>query len=184
MISLPTIPAWVENAACASSDPELWQIKKDRPTRAERKTVEYAKAICADCPVRLLCLEDAIERGEQHGIWGGLTPAERHTMTAGHVERPDHGDLAGYKRHISQGTPTCEPCRAANAAYQREKRARNGRAPRPRKTPVRRLAPISHGTHSGYVQHTRRKEAVCQRCLDAEAQYGRERRARAKQVAS
>jgi len=38
----------------------------------------YARArqICSSCPVRMECLEFAIEHGEQHGMWGGCTPAE------------------------------------------------------------------------------------------------------------
>jgi WhiB family transcriptional regulator, redox-sensing transcriptional regulator len=32
---------------------------------------EQAKALCADCQVRDLCLAGALERREPHGIWGG-----------------------------------------------------------------------------------------------------------------
>ena len=39
---------------------------------------EYkAKAICANCPVSNDCLEDALSRNEEFGIWGGLNPQER-----------------------------------------------------------------------------------------------------------
>jgi len=30
-----------------------------------------AKALCADCPVRELCLAGALERREPYGVWGG-----------------------------------------------------------------------------------------------------------------
>ena len=33
--------------------------------------VEYAKTICADCPVRTACLAGALERREPWGVWGG-----------------------------------------------------------------------------------------------------------------
>ena len=36
-----------------------------------------AKALCAACPVRAECLEFALETGQVHGIWGGLTAQER-----------------------------------------------------------------------------------------------------------
>lgn len=38
----------------------------------------YARArrVCSGCPVRMECLEFAIEHGEQHGMWGGFTPTE------------------------------------------------------------------------------------------------------------
>lgn len=38
---------------------------------------EVAKALCAQCPVVKECLRHALINHEQHGIWGGLTLAER-----------------------------------------------------------------------------------------------------------
>jgi len=31
-----------------------------------------AQSICADCPVRLRCLELALEEGFEYGVWGGV----------------------------------------------------------------------------------------------------------------
>lgn len=36
-----------------------------------------AKVVCSGCPVQKQCLQDALERGEEWGIWGGLTETER-----------------------------------------------------------------------------------------------------------
>lgn len=36
-----------------------------------------AKALCSICPVLGICREWALETGEEIGIWGGLTPADR-----------------------------------------------------------------------------------------------------------
>lgn len=33
--------------------------------------VEAAKALCGDCPIRTMCLEQALERREPWGVWGG-----------------------------------------------------------------------------------------------------------------
>ncbi|WP_228266606.1 WhiB family transcriptional regulator [Ornithinimicrobium ciconiae] len=33
--------------------------------------VETAKALCGDCPIRALCLQQALERSEPWGVWGG-----------------------------------------------------------------------------------------------------------------
>jgi len=33
--------------------------------------VEYAKALCRDCPVRMACFSGALERREPWGVWGG-----------------------------------------------------------------------------------------------------------------
>ncbi|OKH80701.1 transcription factor WhiB [Mycobacterium sp. ST-F2] len=38
----------------------------DSPTQ-----LEQAKALCADCPIRLQCLNEALEREEPWGVWGG-----------------------------------------------------------------------------------------------------------------
>ena len=36
-----------------------------------------AKQICAGCPVRLDCLQYALAKPEDHGVWGGLNEMER-----------------------------------------------------------------------------------------------------------
>lgn len=62
--------SWVDRAACAGMDTELFF-----PARGE-STAE-AKAVCRGCPVRAECLDDAVERGEKFGIWGGASKRER-----------------------------------------------------------------------------------------------------------
>ena len=41
-----------------------------------------AISICRYCPVRLSCLQYALEHREVHGIWGGLMPHQRAAMAA------------------------------------------------------------------------------------------------------
>ena len=41
------------------------------------------------------------------------------------MSRPACGTRNGYQAHIRRGEKTCEPCRAANAASQRESRGRD-----------------------------------------------------------
>ena len=62
---------WQSEAACAEIGGDLWF-----PNDTDRHQAERAKEICARCPVRLECLTEAIENGETHGIWGGLSPKE------------------------------------------------------------------------------------------------------------
>jgi Transcription factor WhiB len=62
--------AWVDGALCAQTDPEIFFPLKGAPGHE-------AKRICAQCPVRLPCLEEALARDLTWGIWGGLTPRER-----------------------------------------------------------------------------------------------------------
>lgn len=56
----------VEEAACSGLDPEIW---------FDVITPLAAKQVCGKCPVRELCLR--VFRGEEYGIFGGLTPRER-----------------------------------------------------------------------------------------------------------
>lgn len=66
---------WVEHAICA-------QFATDSmfPSEGDNQGIAVAKATCAICPVRYECLKSALERGEQWGIWGGMTPDERKTL--------------------------------------------------------------------------------------------------------
>jgi WhiB family redox-sensing transcriptional regulator len=42
-----------------------------------RQQAEEAKQVCRGCVKRLECLTWALERPEQHGIWGGMDEDER-----------------------------------------------------------------------------------------------------------
>jgi hypothetical protein len=48
----------------------------------ERKYYLLAKLVCNLCPVKKDCLEDGMD--EEFGVWGGLTPRERH------FKEPEH----------------------------------------------------------------------------------------------
>ena len=66
---------WRANAACRGTDPELFFPDDDSgPARAR---IKQAKTICRGCPVSVSCLNWALTSGEEGGIWGGLTEAER-----------------------------------------------------------------------------------------------------------
>lgn len=39
--------------------------------------IARAKSICAQCPVRAVCLSEALMAAEDWGIWGGYTRPER-----------------------------------------------------------------------------------------------------------
>lgn len=67
---------WTVDALCAQIDPEVWFPEKGCGPAASAK----AKALCAQCPVQQPCLEAALERGEQYGIWGGTSEKDRRAM--------------------------------------------------------------------------------------------------------
>jgi len=84
--------SWRELALCAQTDPELFFPGKGQPVRP-------AKRVCAGCEVRAECLQEALDRGERFGIWGGLTARERRALARQprRVRRcPEHGrELSG-----------------------------------------------------------------------------------------
>lgn len=47
------------------------------PDRGRIQQTRNAKLICAGCVMRTPCLEQALQRNEPYGIWGGMTEAER-----------------------------------------------------------------------------------------------------------
>ncbi len=62
---------WVADAACAKAiadEPKLLPIWTDERSRDK----EYARFICEECPVRSLCLLDAVEDPTAEGIRGGF----------------------------------------------------------------------------------------------------------------
>lgn len=75
MSTLPTTidERWHADAACAEADPSLFFAGDEESTRA-------AMELCAVCPVRRTCLEEALALGEMHGVWGGTTEPERRRM--------------------------------------------------------------------------------------------------------
>jgi WhiB family transcriptional regulator, redox-sensing transcriptional regulator len=79
MVALGIIhETWHLNAACRGPESVLFFAPTLPERREERETREHeAKSICARCTVREDCLEFALRVREPHGIWGGLTEAER-----------------------------------------------------------------------------------------------------------
>jgi WhiB family redox-sensing transcriptional regulator len=65
---------WRNRAACQGLDPDIFFPVND-------DDAEEAKAICANCAVRQLCLEHALAHREREGVWGGLTERERRRLT-------------------------------------------------------------------------------------------------------
>lgn len=64
--------AWTAHAECAKfGAPGMF------PSEGDTEGIRWARETCAVCPVRRECLTEALESGEQYGVWGGLTTAER-----------------------------------------------------------------------------------------------------------
>lgn len=104
---------WIELAACAQTDPELFF-----PTGGQPGT--EGKRVCMGCEVRNECLEYAITSPVfLDGIWGGMTPTQRRELRRGrgiktkNVAVDQCGTAAGAKRHYRLGQKPCPSCRRA-----------------------------------------------------------------------
>ena len=62
--------SWRQKAACRGLDPEIFYP-------ASEDDAEPAKVVCSSCPVRMPCLEFALNNREHDGIWGGASEKER-----------------------------------------------------------------------------------------------------------
>ena len=73
--------SWQRHAACRGPIAKVFFPPSAPESRSAREAREArAKAICRSCPVREECLAYALEIAEPHGIWGGLSEAERRAL--------------------------------------------------------------------------------------------------------
>lgn len=69
---------WRRGAACRNMDTELFFPRGE--TGAPLEQTVMAKAVCDGCPVRVPCLDFAMETHQEYGIFGGLTEQERRSL--------------------------------------------------------------------------------------------------------
>lgn len=127
---------WRDSAACLGLAPDLFFPEKAAESSSQ---AQAAKAVCADCPVRLECAEDAVETRAGFGVWGGLSPKERRQWARARRRDPDaplppivvkepaetvfrqirvaqHGTRAKYVAGCR-----CDLCREAQRFYDRQR---------------------------------------------------------------
>jgi WhiB family transcriptional regulator, redox-sensing transcriptional regulator len=69
---------WRHRSACLDEDPELFfPIGNTGPAILQ---IEEAKQVCRRCDVREQCLAWALEAGQDHGVWGGMSEDERRAL--------------------------------------------------------------------------------------------------------
>jgi WhiB family transcriptional regulator, redox-sensing transcriptional regulator len=67
--------SWRAEAACAGIDTALF-FPEEESEHLDRQSAD-AKSVCADCPVKMACLEFALRTNQPDGIWGGMNETER-----------------------------------------------------------------------------------------------------------
>lgn len=70
---------WRHRAACRDTDPELHFPVGSGGVTADQQAKE-ALTLCRRCPVVADCLAWAVETGQEYGIWGGTTEAQRREL--------------------------------------------------------------------------------------------------------
>jgi len=65
--------SWRQKGACRGLDPVIFYP-------ASEEDAAEAKTVCSMCAVREACLEWALAKREQDGVWGGATERERRRM--------------------------------------------------------------------------------------------------------
>jgi WhiB family redox-sensing transcriptional regulator len=104
-----TLRLLADRGKCAGADdPDRWW--KDLP-RGHANAVEFARKraadLCGGCPVLEQCRWYAIEAGEAHGVWGGLSDVDRALRHPGRSSRARLRPLS---------VPTCSAAGGGDAA--------------------------------------------------------------------
>lgn len=111
---------WAKDAACQDT-PDVDFYSNDP---LEKK---LAKSICNDCPVKLMCLQAALNNHERFGIWGSAdeielrkdqainAKGESHPSTQGKIRCPGCGPLSTkylevVERHRTRTDIRCTNC--------------------------------------------------------------------------
>jgi WhiB family redox-sensing transcriptional regulator len=69
---------WRHRAECRNEAPELFfPVGNSGPALLQ---IKEAKEVCGRCEVRDECLKWALESGQDHGVWGGLSEDERRAL--------------------------------------------------------------------------------------------------------
>jgi WhiB family transcriptional regulator, redox-sensing transcriptional regulator len=68
--------------ACVGTDQDLWFQWDGEAEAAWHLRMREALAICAGCPVRQACLDEALSfpASQQYGVFGGMTERQRREL--------------------------------------------------------------------------------------------------------
>jgi WhiB family redox-sensing transcriptional regulator len=111
--------AWMYQAPCTGMG-EIFYPESDVQMRRNGVRIDdtnslqanyrRARALCATCPHQTECLQEAIDGGEVHGIWGGYSPRDRRKIARG---RPPGHPLEGTCRGCGWRSCRCSPSKRA-----------------------------------------------------------------------
>jgi WhiB family transcriptional regulator, redox-sensing transcriptional regulator len=76
---------WRKGAICRDTDPDLFFPVGT--TGHALVQIDRAKEVCGQCPVKVDCLDYALETNQDSGIWGGTSEDERRVLRRQYVAR-------------------------------------------------------------------------------------------------
>ena len=92
---------WAKDSACQDTVIDFYSQNTE-----EKRS---AKALCDECPVKLICLQSALDNKERYGIWGGADEIEL---------RKNQAINAKGESHVStQGKIRCANCGPLSSKY-------------------------------------------------------------------
>lgn len=77
--------SWEDHSACRGTDEEAFYPEGHRFGALQK----LAKRVCEHCPVRVECLQDALNRQDFYGIRGATRPSERRRLSKMKDSGPD-----------------------------------------------------------------------------------------------
>lgn len=77
--------SWRAHAICRDTDPDLFFPVGT--TGYALVQIDKAKEVCGQCPVKVDCLDYALETNQDSGIWGGTSEEERRVLRRRFVAR-------------------------------------------------------------------------------------------------
>lgn len=130
--------------ACRDEDPELFFPERQRGfmSGAYRRQYVEAASVCAECPIRLRCLEDNLD--VPYGVWGGLDPHDRGVLlkAQGRVtakDRPQFRNMSPFPNEHQVLAQRARHAAVASGDVRRMSNARNSEARNARRREARAL---------------------------------------------
>lgn len=127
--------------------------------------------ICDGCPLKWECRSEARARKEEHGIFGGETPEQRHQ----YLYPPPMVAIGRCDTHGTQKDIYLHPTKRTIVQYCAQCRSELSRAALPRETHCRR-----HGTKKVTHNDSRKPSGIVMRCPDCAREASAAGRARRK----
>lgn len=76
LTALIPVRTWIDDAACVGMDPELFHPKSKEYVYKGKDVFAEVRPVCANCPVKQECLDEAISANQLSAFRAGLTPAQ------------------------------------------------------------------------------------------------------------